>query len=115
MHQAGAQIDLDKLQLVIVNQRIDCRTRDDRPLYARVVVESDIRVPGDHEMIVPCNLASDWGKAKLGLLEPIDQGMFSQSSILVARGLVSTGNVTVHVKAMKVGREDRLLKRGTVC
>ena len=54
-------------------------------------------MPGDHEMIVPCNLVSDWGKAKLGLLEPIDQGMLSQSSILVAQGLVSTGNVTIPV------------------
>ena len=34
LRKACAQIDLDKLQIVIGNERVDCRTRDDRPLYS---------------------------------------------------------------------------------
>ncbi len=73
LRKVGAKIDLDKLQLVIGSQRIDCRTRDNKPLYVRVVTECDIRVPGEHEMIVPYNLAGDLRNTKLGMLEPINR------------------------------------------
>ena len=38
LRNSCAMIDLDKLQLqlVIGSQRIDCRTQDDEPLYARI-------------------------------------------------------------------------------
>ena len=110
--KAGAMIDLDKLQLVIGSQRIDCRTRDDKPLYARIVADCDIRVPGEHELVISDGITSDWG-GKLGVVEPIDRGMLIEHGLLVARGLVETESTSVPLKIMNV-REEYVIKEGTV-
>ncbi len=114
LRKVHAQIDFDKLQLMIGNDRIDCRTRENRPLYARIVVGSDITVPGAHEIIVHCNLIGNRKDFNLGILEPIDQGMLIESGILVARGLVDTKSITIPVKLMNVREEEKVIKSGTV-
>ncbi len=114
LRKVNAKIDFDRLQLVINGSRIDCTTRDNKPLYTKVVIECDMIVPGEHEMMVPCTLVNDRIKAKLGLLQPIDQGMLIQSGILVARGVVHSNCVTIPVKVMNTGENERLIKKGTV-
>ena len=114
LRKACAQIDLDKLQIVIGNERVDCRTRDDRPLYSRILIDWDITVPGGHEMVVPGQIAGDWGGGKLGMLEPVDRGMLIENGVLVARGLVGTESEIIPIRVMNVSEEDKLLKGGTV-
>ena len=106
-------IDLDKLQLVIGDQRIDCRTRDDKPLFARVVAECDIRVPGEHELVISGDITGSWG-GKLGVVEPIDRGMLIEHGILVARGVVETELTSVPLKIMNVRDKEYMIKEGTV-
>ena len=69
LRKACAQIDLNKLQIMIGNERVDCRTRDDQPLYSSILIDWDITVPGGHEMVVPGQIAGEWGGGKLGMLE----------------------------------------------
>ena len=113
LRKAGAMIDLDKLQLVIGNQRIDCRTRDDKPLYVRVVADCDIRVPGEHELVISGDITGSWG-GKLGVVEPIDRGMLIEQGLLVARGLVETELKSVPLRIMNVRDKEYVIKAGTV-
>ena len=114
LRKACVKIDLDKLQLVIGNETIDCRTRDDRPLYSTVMIDESITVPGGHEMIVPGQIAGKWKGRKLGMIESIDRGMLIKGGILVARGLVGIESVIIPIRVMNVSEKEILLKRGTV-
>lgn len=114
LRKVCAQVDLDRLQLVIGDQRIDCRSRDNKPLYARVVAACDIRVPGEHEIVVLANVSGEWVGSKLGVLVPVNRGELIESNILVARGVVNAMSVNVPVRLMNLGEREKVIRRGTV-
>jgi hypothetical protein len=51
LQKCGAKIDFGRLQLVVNGERIDCRTRENEPLYSKLIVASEIRIPAEHEMM----------------------------------------------------------------
>ena len=53
-------------------------------LYARVVAGCDIRVPGEHELVISDDMTDNLG-GKLRVVEPKDIGMLIEHGLLVAR------------------------------
>ena len=91
LQKTGAVIDFRRLQLIINGEQIDCRTRNDRPLYSRLVTRSETRIPAEHEMIIEvCTADSRRG------------------------AVVDATSTVIPMKVMNLEPHEQVLKAGTV-
>ena len=70
-------IDLQRCELVINGERIQCMTVDDRSFCLRVVTRlttEDVEVPAGHKVIVPGRASCQLAASKWAILEPVENG-----------------------------------------
>ncbi|XP_072016489.1 uncharacterized protein [Amphiura filiformis] len=76
-------------------------------------MSSEIRIPAEHEMVVPACLAGNRRGSMMCLVEPIDQGI-EDDDLMVARAVVDASSETIPVRIMNLGSEEKVLKAGKV-
>ena len=112
LRACGAKIDFGALQLVIDSERIDCRTKDNKPLYLKLLTETEIRIPAEHEMVIPVCLADSRKGGKVCLVEPTEKVI--DDELMVARVVVDGTSDVIPVRIMNLGPKEKVLKEGTV-
>jgi len=113
LRKCGAKLDFSSMQLIINGERVDCRTRDNKPLCARLTTVEEIRIPAEHEMVIPVCLADNRKGRSVCLVEPTYKGM-EDDEFIVARAVVDAGFDTIPVRVMNLSTDEKVLKEGTV-
>ncbi len=112
LRQCGAMIDVDTLQLVIHGERIDCRTRDNKSLFAKLVTPEEIRIPAEHEMIIPVCVADGRDCSTLCMVELVGPCM-EDNELIVARAVVDGSQEIIPVRIMNLSVNEKVLRRKT--
>ena len=113
LQKTGAVIDFRRLQLIINGEQIDCRTRDDRPLYSRLVTRSETRIPAEHEMIIEVCTADSRRGGSVCLAEPVGK-VLGDNGLMIARAVVDANSTVIPMKIMNLEPHEQVLKAGTV-
>ena len=105
-------LDLNNFELKCEEQIIECTEKEDSKC-ARVFVNSDVIIPAEHEVIVPCRLKKMDKSLKNGYIEGANRSLILDKGLLVARTLVNLEDNVLPVRVWNPHSEDIFLKENT--